>query len=142
MHFAMGAKNGLTLWCTSMSRHVMSKNALDSRIKEGTLGPLAPQISAATWPQYLCIKLLSQNEKNFQLLARTKSIETKLLNVYLKREGRIAQLIALPLFWDSNEPVFLVSEFSLRYLLIFEDQILVLNFSSRYQKKLKSQMNV
>ena len=37
MHFAMGAKNGLTLWCTSMSRHVMSKNALDSRIKEGTL---------------------------------------------------------------------------------------------------------
>ena len=38
-----------------------------------------------------------------------------------------------------NEPVFLVSEFSLRYLMIFEDQILVLDFSSRYQKK-NSQM--
>ena len=34
-----------------------------------------------------------------------------------------------------NEPVFLVSEFSLRYLPIFEDQISVLDFSSRYQKK-------
>ena len=38
------------------------------------------------------------------------------------------------------EPVFLVWEFSLRYLLIFQDQILVLDFStSRYQKK-NSQM--
>ena len=38
MHFAMGAKNCLTLECVhSVSRHVMSKNALDSRIKEGTL---------------------------------------------------------------------------------------------------------
>ena len=35
-----------------------------------------------------------------------------------------------------DEPVFLVSEFSLRYLLIFEDQILVLDFSTRYQKKI------
>ena len=35
-----------------------------------------------------------------------------------------------------NEPVFLVSEFSsLKYLLIFQDKILVLDFSSRYQKK-------
>ena len=40
------------------------------------------------------------------------------------------------------EPVFLASEFSLRYLLIFEDQIRVLNFStSRYQKKKNSQMH-
>ena len=37
------------------------------------------------------------------------------------------------------EPVFLVSEFSLRYLLIFEDQILGLDFGSRCQKK-KCQM--
>ena len=29
-----------------MSRHVMSKNALDSRIKEGTLGPSVLQASA------------------------------------------------------------------------------------------------
>ena len=35
----------------------------------------------------------------------------------------------------NNEHVFLISEFSLRYLLIFEDQILVLDFSSTYQKK-------
>ena len=34
-----------------------------------------------------------------------------------------------------NEPVFLVSDFSLRYLLIFQDHILVLNLSCRYQKK-------
>ena len=40
-----------------------------------------------------------------------------------------------------NEPVFLVSEFSLRYLLILEDQILVLDFSSGYQKK-NSQMRL
>ena len=33
------------------------------------------------------------------------------------------------------DPVFLVSQFSLSYILIFEDQILVLDFSSKYQKK-------
>ena len=38
------------------------------------------------------------------------------------------------------ETVFLISEFSLRYLLIFEDQTLVLDFSSRYQKE-NSQMH-
>ena len=37
------------------------------------------------------------------------------------------------------EPVFLVTEFYLRYLLIFKDQILGLDFSSRCQKKI-SQM--
>ena len=60
MHFAMGAKNGLTLWCTSMSRHVMSKNALDSRIKEGTLGPLAPQICCYNTWRSICA-LISQD---------------------------------------------------------------------------------
>ena len=39
----------------------------------------------------------------------------------------------------NNEPVFLVSEFSLRYLLIFKDQILAQDFSNTYQKK-NSQM--
>ena len=34
-----------------------------------------------------------------------------------------------------NKLADLVSEFSLRYFLIFEDQILVLDFSSRYWKK-------
>ena len=38
-----------------------------------------------------------------------------------------------------NEPVFLVTEFSLRYPPIFKDQILMQDFSSRYQKK-NSQM--
>ena len=32
--------------------------------------------------------------------------------------------------FSTNEPVFLVSEFSLRYLLIFKDQNLVLDFIS------------
>ena len=41
---------------------------------------------------------------------------------------------------EKVEPVFLVSEFSLRYVLIFEDKILVLDFSSRYQNK-NSQMH-
>ena len=39
----------------------------------------------------------------------------------------------------SSVPIIFETEFSLRYLLIFEDQILVPDFTSRYQKK-NSQM--
>ena len=57
--------------------------------------------------------------------------------------AQAARLILGPslryLLFSINEPVFLVSEFSLRYLLIFEDQTLGLDFISRYQKK-NSQM--
>ena len=37
-----------------------------------------------------------------------------------------------------NEPVFLISEFSLRYLLIFQNQILVLDFNSRLSEEILS----
>ena len=56
------------------------------------------------------------------------------LQVYIKGEN-----VDFGFWWkwnrDDNEPVFLVSEFCLRYLLIFKYQILVLDFSGIYQKK-------
>ena len=57
------------------------------------------------------------------------------LIIHLLRKAPIFKIRKISHQFHNNEPVFLVSEIFLRYLLTFKDQILVLDFSSRYQMK-------
>jgi len=69
---------------------------------------------ASSWKIFVCLAKIAKS--NSQLIIYTQTYHSGI------KKGKIV--------YTQFAPVFLVSEFSLRYLLIFEDLILVLDFSS------------